>query len=98
MRLDLEYKIQLITQTRMGLATSVSDLMAIGNDFDPESPATKMLQQRQTKLNALEKKLEMQMQAYQGRLAAIQKEEESCKALLEQNVARAFSYGGGGGR
>ena len=65
-RLDLEYKIQLITQTKMGLSQSVSDLMQVGNDYDPESPTTKMLQQRQAKLKVLEQKLDMQMLQYQG--------------------------------
>ena len=41
-RLDLEYKIQLITQTKMGLSKATSDLMEVGNDYDPESPTTKM--------------------------------------------------------
>lgn len=46
-RLDLEYKIQLITQTKIGLSQSTDDLMQVGNDYDPESPITKMLNQRQ---------------------------------------------------
>ena len=58
-KLDLEYKLQLITQTKMGLSQSANDLLQVGNDFDPESPTTKMLQQRQAKLKVIEDKLEM---------------------------------------
>jgi hypothetical protein len=92
-RLDLEYKMQLITHTRMTLAQSCGDLLAVGNDFDPESPATKMLQQRQAKLKVLEQKLEMQMNQYQARLKMIDAEMESCKQLFEKNIQRSFSYG-----
>ena len=49
-RLDLEYKIQLITQTKMGLSQSVSDLMQVGNDYDPESPTTKLLHHTLTRI------------------------------------------------
>ena len=93
-RLDLEYKIQLITQTKMGLSASVSDLMQIGNDYDPESPTTKMLQQRQAKLKVLEAKLDQQMAAYQTRLKMIDTEYESARAMLDKNIQSSFSYGG----
>lgn len=91
-RLDLEYKIQLVTQTKMGLSQSVSDLMQVGNDFDPESPTTKMLQQRQAKLKVLEQKLDMQMQEYQNRLQMIETEYGSCKSMMEKNIQESFSY------
>ena len=92
-RLDLEYKIQLITQTKMGLAQSVSDLMQVGNDYDPESPTTKLLQQRQAKLKVLEAKLDQQMAAYNTRLKMIDQETESAKAMLDKNIQSSFSYG-----
>lgn len=92
-RLDLEYKIQLITQTKMGLMQSTSDLMQVGNDYGPESPTTKLLQQRQAKLKVLEDKLDMQMQEYQNRLKMINAEYESCKGLLDKNIESSFSYG-----
>ena len=92
-RLDLEYKIQLITQTKMGLSQSVSDLMQVGNDYDPESPITKQLQQRQAKLKVLEQKLDMQMQEYQNRLKMIDTEYDSCKAMMDKNIQSSFSYG-----
>ena len=91
-RLDLEYKIQLITQTKMGLSKSVSDLMQVGNDYDPESPTTKLLQQRQAKLKVLEQKLDMQRQEYQNRLKMIDAEYESCQAMMDKNIQSSFKY------
>lgn len=91
-RLDLEYKIQLITQTKMGLSQSVSDLMQVGNDYDPESPRTKLLQQRQAKLKVLEQKLDMQMQEYQNRLKMIDAEYDSCQSMMDKNIQSSFKY------
>lgn len=92
-RLDLEYKIQLITQTKMGLSQSVSDLMQVGNDYDPESPTTKMLQQRQAKLKVLEAKLDHQMEEYQARLKMIDVEYQSAQQMLDKNIQSSFKYG-----
>ena len=92
-KLDLEYKIQLITQTKMGLSASVSDLMQVGNDFDPESPTTKMLQQRQAKMKVLEQKLDNQMAAYNSRLKMIEVEFESARGMMEKNIQQSFRYG-----
>lgn len=93
LKLDLEYKIQLITQTKMGLSQSVSDLMQVGNDYDPESPTTKMLQQRQAKLKVLEQKLDQQMAQYQTRLKMVDTEYESAVAMRDKNIQSSFSYG-----
>ena len=93
LRLDLEYKIQLITQAKMGLSQSVSDLMQVGNDYDPESPTTKMLQQRQAKLKVLEQKLDQQMAQYQARLKMVDTEYESAVAMRDKNIQSSFSYG-----
>jgi hypothetical protein len=94
MRLDLEYKLQLITQSKLSLMGSANDLLAVGNDMDPESPQAKMLAQRQAKLKILEQKLDLQMQEYQARLQSINTEEQSCRQMMQQNIQRSFSYGG----
>ncbi len=90
-RLDLEYKIQLITQTKIGLTQSGDDLMQVGNDYDPESPITKMLNQRQAKLKALEQKLDSQLLQYQNRLKMIDAEYNSCKEMFSKNL-QTLSY------
>ena len=93
LRLDLEYKIQLITQAKMGLSQSVSDLMQVENDYDPESPTTKMLQQRPAKLKVLWQKLDQQMAQYQARLKMVDTEYESAVAMRDKNIQSSFSYG-----
>ena len=91
-RLDLEYKIQLITQSKMTLSQSVSDLMQVGNDYDPESPTSKLLQQRQAKLKVLEQKLDMQMLQYQSRLKMVGAEYQSCLGMIDKNIQSSFTY------
>jgi capsule polysaccharide export protein KpsE/RkpR len=90
---DLEYKLQLISQTKMGLASSASDLLNVGSDLDPDSPEMKKLEQRRAKLNQIEKKLDAEMLVYQGQLKMVEKETESVKSMLDKSIDRAFSYG-----
>ena len=92
-RIDLEYKLQLITQSKMALTQSADELMQIGSDFDPNSAPSKLLQQRQQKLKVLEQKLDQQMQQYQNRLKMIDAEFQSCQQMFDKNVQRAFQYG-----
>lgn len=91
-KMDLEYKIQLITQARMGLTQSASDLMQVGSDYSPDSPVVKQLNQRQAKLKALEQKLEQQMIQYQARLQMVKTEYEACKSRLYENIGHSFRY------
>ena len=92
-RMDLEYKIQLVTQSKMSLSQTIGELVQVGNDYDPDSPTTKLLQQRQAKLKVIEEKLDMQMAAYQARLKMIETEEQSAKSMLEKNIQSSFTYG-----
>ena len=91
-KLDLEYKIQLVTQSRMGLTQAASDLMQVGTDYSPDSPVVKQLNQRQAKLKVLEQKLEQQMTQYQMRLQMVSTELEFCRGRLQGNIGRAFSF------
>jgi len=90
--LDLEYKIQLITQTKMTLSQSSSDLMQVGTDYDPDSPVSKMLAQRMAKLKVLEQKLDQQMTQYQIRLKMIETEKQSCMEMLNKRIESSFRY------
>ncbi len=91
-KMDLEYKIQLVTQSRMGLTQAASDLMQVGTDYSPDSPVVKQLNQRQAKLKALEQKLEQQMVQYQARLQMVTTELESCRSRLYQSIGQSFRY------
>ena len=92
-RLDLEYKVLLITQAKMNLSQSVSDLMQVGTDYtDPESQVVKMLNQRVARLQQLEKRLDMQLAQYNTRLEMINKEFESAVQMRSKNIESSFKY------
>lgn len=91
-KIDYEYKLQMITQARMGLSQSVDDLVNM-NDSNPESPMNKVLAQRQAKLKILEQKLELQSKQYQNQLQMIETELKSCEGMIQNSIQTAFSYG-----
>lgn len=91
-RLDLEYKVQLITEAKMNLSKTVTDLLNVGTDLDSDDPVVKKLQARKERLNVMEKKLDMQMQKYQQKLQMIEKEMQSCEQMLQKNIDRSFKY------
>ena len=92
-KLDIEYKILTITQAKMNLSQSVSDLMQVGTDYtDPESQVVKLLNQRQQRLQQLEKRLDMQMAQLQTRLQMIETELESAKKMRDNSIKASFTY------
>ena len=92
-KLDLEYKIMLVTQAEMNLSQSVSDLMQVGSDYtDPDSLVVKQLKQREQRLQQLEKKLQLQQKQYQVRLEMINQELESAKKMRDEAIQNVFKY------
>jgi len=91
-QLTLETKIQWISTAKMELCSSASEILALGNDLDPENPAIKQLEARRDKLAVLEKKLDLQMQEYQNRLEMVNAELSSCKNAVSSAISRSFSY------
>lgn len=91
-KMDLEFKIQLVTQNRMELTEACNDLMQVGSDYDSDNPIMKTLNQRQQKLKILEQKLEHQMEQYQIRLKMVETELSSCKQRIDKNIQETFSY------
>lgn len=91
-KLDLQFKIQQITMTKMSLAHSCNDLLQVGTDYDPDSPVMKTLQQRQAKMKLMEEKLAHEMEQYQVSLDMVEAEYKSCKERLRQNIQEEFSY------
>ena len=89
---SLENKIQWISSAKMELCASTDEIMALGNDLDPDNPAVKQLEAKRDRLAALEKKLDMQMQDYQTRLQMVTAELNSCKSAVSKNIERSFSY------
>lgn len=92
LKCDLEYKVQLITQTKMSLLGANSDLLQVGNDYDPQSPIVKTLQQRQAKMKLLEQQLDCKMAAYNSELEMINTEIQSAKKMQQAAIQSSFSY------
>ena len=90
-RLDLEYKIQLVSQAKVDLVAQSTELVNAGTDLDPNSPVVKQLEARKERLHMLEKKLDQQMLQYQSRLTLINAEYQSAQKQFQSN-ASSVSY------
>ena len=88
----LENKIQWIASAKMDLVASSDEIMALGNDLDPNNPAVKQMEARRDKLAILEKKLDMQMRDYQNRLEMVKAELNSCEGAMQSAIGRSFNY------
>lgn len=91
-KFSLETKIQWISTAKMELVASSDEILALGNDLDPENPAVRQLEARRDKLSVLEKKLDVQMQEYQSRLQMVDAELDSCKGAVNKAIQSSFSY------
>ena len=91
-KLTLESKVQWIATAKMELVASSDEILALGNDLDPENPAVKQLEARRDKLTVLEKRLDLQMQEYQNRLKMVDAELQSCQGAVDNAIQRSFSY------
>ena len=91
-QISLESKIQWIASAKMELVASSDEIMALGNDLDPENPAVKQMEARRDKLTVLEKKLDLQMQEYQNRLKMVNAELESMRGAVDKAIERSFRF------
>ena len=91
-QISLESKIQWISSAKMELVASSDEILALGNDLDPENPAVKQMEARREKLTALEKKLDLQMQEYQSRLKMVQAELDSTREAVDKAIDRSFKF------
>ncbi|EKE02150.1 MAG: hypothetical protein ACD_20C00419G0013 [uncultured bacterium] len=90
-RSDLEYKIQLITQTKLHLSGSINELVSVGTDLDPKAPEMKLLEQRRERLYLVEKKLDATIERYKTQLKAIENEIEGAQKFVDNSV-KSFNY------
>lgn len=91
-RYSLDSKIQWIAAAKLELVASADEIMALGNDLDPDNPAVKQLEARRDKLNALEQRLDLQMKDYQNRLSMVDAELQSCEGAVQKAIQSSFSY------
>jgi chaperonin cofactor prefoldin len=54
--------------------------------MDPDNPVIKQLEERKARLNLLEKKLEMQMDEYETKLAMVNKNIEKCDETIKNSI------------
>lgn len=80
---DIEYKTLMIKQAKIALLSAEDDLVNAGTDMDPESPMAKQIEQRKARLNALEKKLDMQLDDYDTRLKLIKESMDACRDQMK---------------
>ena len=92
---ELENKIMLIQDAKMTLTKASKDLTPTGTDLDPSSPVIKELNQRKERLNALDQKLDEQLNEYKEDLEMVTAEIKTCDSMFEDNVKDSFSYGKG---
>lgn len=96
MQLDLEYKVQTLTQTKMQLSSQGVELVTVGSDLEPDSPEVKRLEARRQKLELMEKKIDAEILKYQNLLKMAETEMQSAQKIVDNSIKRSFSYGGGG--
>jgi DNA repair ATPase RecN len=94
-QLDLEYKLQTLSQTKMQLASQGFELVSIGSDLDPDSPEVKRLETRRQKLELMEKKIDAEILKYQNMLKMAETEMQSAQKIVDNSIKRSFSYAGG---
>lgn len=90
-RHDLEYKVQIISQTRIDLLNRLNSLMASNADMEPDSPEYRLMEQRKQRLMIVDKKLEQELKAYQVKLDTVTAEMQQVKQSLDQNIALAYN-------
>ena len=91
-RLDLEYKIQLVTQAKADLTAQDAQLVNAGTDLSADSPVLKQLEARKERLHLLEKKLDQQLMQYQSQLKMVEAELQSSKDAVSKAIERSFNY------
>ena len=57
-RLDLEYKMQLVSASKLNLSQTVNDLLSVASDLDADSPEAKALEKRKERLYLVEAEMQ----------------------------------------
>ena len=89
---SLEAKRQWIYTAKQDLVASSDEIMALGNDLDPDNPAVKQMEARRDKLIALEKRLDLKLQEFETRLKMVNAELESARSEMESAIQSSFKF------
>ena len=79
-----------INAEKLRLSSTVSELMNVGSDMDPDSPEVKQLEKRRERLEIVEKKLDEQLQRYQVQLKMVEAEYGTCEQMIDKNIQYAY--------
>ena len=90
-RSDLEYKIQLVSSTKLDLSSQINNIIGLGSDMEPDSPEMKELEKKKERLTQAEKALDLQLQRYQTQLQMIEAEEQGVRQQLQQSISRFYA-------
>ena len=90
---DLSYKIMLITEAKMDMAKSITNLMDVGTDLDPENPIIKDMKARRDKLEQMDKALEAKLVVYKSKLEAVNNEINEATGQVKNGAQTEFKYG-----
>lgn len=83
---DIERDMNQIRQAKLGLTDAGKDLLHAGTDMDPENPVLKQLEERKARLTLLEKKLDMQLDDYETKLAMINQNIQKCDETIKSSI------------
>ena len=90
---DLEYKIMLITEAKMDMSKSITDLIGVGTNLDPDSPVIKDMKARREKLELMSQELDAKMNLYKSKLEAVKNEINEAKGMVKDGAQNEFKYG-----
>ena len=90
---DLEYKIMLITEAKMDMSKSITDLIGVGTNLDPDSPVIKDMKARREKLELMSQELDAKMNIYTSKLEAVKNEINEAKGMVKEGAQNEFKYG-----
>jgi hypothetical protein len=88
---DLEWQVQLITQSLMQMSNTTGALFTLSADLEPESPTYQSIMTRLNGIQMIEKSLSLQKQRIEQQYKALEKERESLKSLLTKGEEQ-FKY------
>ena len=90
-RSDLEYKIMLVSSTRLDLANQIDNIVGLSSDLTPDSPEAKALEKKKERLHQVERALDQKMQRYQQQLKMVEAEEQQVNSQLESSIQKAYA-------
>ncbi len=82
----------LISESKMEMSKSITDIMSVGTDLDPDSPIIKSMKARRDKMKLIEQELDQKMEQYKIKLKAVETEIESAQKIIDNGIQRTFNY------